>query len=218
MSESILSPAFLFRFATECHYADALWPVRGAQPLSEKYLLPCFGELEGNRVFADLRMGWNEEGIGFELQVTGKSQMPWCRDTRVEDSDGLNVWIDTRDSHNVHRANRFCHRFVFLPAGSGSRSDQPVAVMLPINRARELCRPVEPKVLRVSSNKANQGYSMRCFVPTAALTGYDPNENPKLGFSYAVTDRELGWQTFTVGSEFPFQEDPSLWGTVELTK
>jgi hypothetical protein len=37
-----------------------------------------------------------------------------------------------------------------------------------------------------------------------------------LGFSYAVMDRELGWQTFTVASEFPFDEDPSLWGTLEL--
>jgi hypothetical protein len=26
----------------------------------------------------------------------------------------------------------------------------------------------------------------------------------------------LGWQTFSVGNEFPFQEDPSVWGTLEL--
>jgi hypothetical protein len=33
-----------------------------------------------------------------------------------------------------------------------------------------------------------------------------------------VIDRELGWQTFNVGPEFPFQDDPSLWGTLELVK
>jgi hypothetical protein len=43
-------------------------------------------------------------------------------------------------------------------------------------------------------------------------------EHPRLGFCYAVMDRELGWQTFTVGPEFPFAEDPSLWGTLELEK
>jgi len=32
-----------------------------------------------------------------------------------------------------------------------------------------------------------------------------------------VVDRELGWQTFSVGPEFPFVEDPSLWGSLELT-
>ena len=218
MSESILSPAFLFRFSTSCQRAAELWPARGAEPLGEDHRVPSFAELEGRRSFADLRMGWNEEGLGFELNVTGKSQAAWCRDSRVEDSDGLNVWIDTRDTHNVHRANRFCHRFVFLPAGGGPRSEQPVGVMLPINRARELCKPIEPKVLRVTASKIAGGYALRCFVPTVALTGYDPIENPKLGFTYAVVDRELGWQTFSVGPEFPFAEDPSLWGTLELRK
>jgi hypothetical protein len=33
-----------------------------------------------------------------------------------------------------------------------------------------------------------------------------------------VTDRELGCQTFTVGQEFPFDEDPSLWGTLQLVE
>jgi hypothetical protein len=31
-----------------------------------------------------------------------------------------------------------------------------------------------------------------------------------------VVDRELGWQTLTMGSEFPIDEDPSLWGSLEL--
>jgi hypothetical protein len=31
-----------------------------------------------------------------------------------------------------------------------------------------------------------------------------------------VVDRELGWQTFNSGNEFPFAEDPSLWGSLVL--
>jgi hypothetical protein len=49
-------------------------------------------------------------------------------------------------------------------------------------------------------------------------TGFDTEEHSRLGFSYAIVDRELGWQTFSVGPEFPIQEDPSLWGTLELTR
>ena len=49
-----------------------------------------------------------------------------------------------------------------------------------------------------------------------ALTGYDPAEHPQLGFTYAVLDRELGEQTFAVGSPMLYQEDPSLWATLEL--
>ena len=48
------------------------------------------------------------------------------------------------------------------------------------------------------------------------MTGFDPEDHPRLGFSYAVTDREMGWQTFSVGPELPFISDPSLWGTLEL--
>ena len=59
---------------------------------------------------------------------------------------------------------------------------------------------------------------LQAFIPAAAITGYDPAEHPKLGFSYAVVDRELGWQTLSLGPEFPFVEDPSLWCTLELTK
>jgi hypothetical protein len=42
-------------------------------------------------------------------------------------------------------------------------------------------------------------------------------EHPRIGFYFAVMDRELGWQTFSLGPEFPFTADPSLWGTMELT-
>jgi hypothetical protein len=60
------------------------------------------------------------------------------------------------------------------------------------------------------------GYLLRAHIPARAITGFDPSEQPRLGFTYAVTDRELGWQTFTVGSEFPFPSDPTLWGSLEL--
>ena len=51
-----------------------------------------------------------------------------------------------------------------------------------------------------------------------ALTGFDPQEHPRLGFTYAVVDRELGEQTLGVGSPMPYQEDPSLWATLELVR
>src|SRR5262245_51407667 len=125
MPESLLSPTFLFRFSTTCRRAASVWPNRGAVDLDANYSLPSFGELEGRRKFADFRMAWCDEGLGLTLQVNGKTQACWCRDTRVEDSDGLSVWVDTRDAHNIHRASRFCHRFVLLPFGAGNKADQP---------------------------------------------------------------------------------------------
>jgi hypothetical protein len=91
-----------------------------------------------------------------------------------------------------------------------------VAEWLPINRAREQPRPVRPGCLQARCQPRPDGYLLEALIPAEALTGFDPAEHPRLGFTYAVVDRELGQQTFGVGSPMPYQEDPSLWATLEL--
>lgn len=217
MSEPLLAPTFLFRFSTPCLYVKEIWPESGLR-LDESYRLPSFGELEGRPLFADVRGAWSERGFSFWVQVTSKRQMPWCRDSRLDDSDGFSVWIDTRNTKNIHRASRFCHRWAFLPTGGGRRLAEPVAAPLPINRAKEHPKPPPANSLRVRSAMRVDGYVLEAHIASSALTGFDPDEHPRIGFSFAVIDRELGWQTFTLGPEFPFVEDPSLWGELELTR
>jgi hypothetical protein len=215
MSESLLASTFLFHFSVPCRRCDGRWSAKGLE-LDAGYGVPSFGELDERPLFAELRIGWNPAGLVFNVRVVGKSQSPWCRAARIEDSDGLHLWIDTRDTHTIHRASRFCHQFAFLPFGGGLRQEDPVARMLTINRAREYPKSINDSLLRAVSRRLNDGYELHGYIPAEALTGYDPAEHPRLGFCYAVIDRELGWQTFSLGSEFPIQEDPSLWGTLEL--
>lgn len=212
MSEPLLSPRFLFRLEADCLFlatAD-----RG--PLKPKYRLPVFEELDGRPAFADVRAAWNEAGLAFTVEVEGRKHPLWCRETKLEDSDGIQIWIDTRDTRNIHRASRFCHRFVFLPAGGGRQLDQPVADQLLVDRARENAQPIRPGQLRVESTVRPKGYTLSAFVPAAALTGFKPEDHPRLGFTYRVFDRQFGEQTFSVGTEVPFAADPSLWGTLRL--
>ena len=159
-----------------------------------------FGELEDRPKFADVRVGWHESGLAISVSVKNKNQNAWCRESRPVDSDGLTLLLATRDVQNVHRANRFCHRFVFLPAGAGTRGDRPSPGLVAIDRCRENPKVPDAQVIRIKSKLRAGGYSMRVFLPAAALTGYSPSEFPSLGFSYLLSDRELGWQTFTVGS------------------
>lgn len=216
MSESLIAPPFLFCFSVPCRYSPAVWRAGGVE-LDESYAIPSFGaELDTGPRFADLRMGWNEAGLLVTLRTAGKKQAPWCRESRVGDSDGLSLLIDTRDMHDIHRAGRFCHRFVFLPQGAGRMLNEPVAQLVEIPRARENPRPAPPGSLQVRSEKRGDGYALQALVAAQAMTGFDPEDHPRLGFSYAVTDREMGWQTFSVGPELPFISDPSLWGTLEL--
>ncbi len=233
MSSPLLTPSFLFRFAVPCAFDDKAWPA--GESLGEQHRLvglnaldndlPASGELlpgielpRGAAPLADVRAAWNGSGLTFTVHVANKRQPPWCRDNRLDDSDGLHIWIDTRDTHNIHRAGRFCHHFVFLPTGGGGRMDQPVADQMLINRARENAHPVRPNVLKVRSTKRADGYTLDAHVPAGALTGFDPGEHPKLGFMYAVLDRELGEQTLAYSREFPYQEDPSVWCTLELQR
>jgi len=186
--------------------------------LDASYRLVGLTELEDRAANAEVRAAWSEAGIALRVVVHGKSQPPWCRASRPEDSDGFHVWIDTRDVHNVHRAGRFCRQFVFMPTGAGRRLDQPAADTLPINRAKELPPPLPQGALKVYCTMQADGYILDALIPSEVLTGFDPSEHPRLGFTYAVMDRELGEQTFSVGSPMPYQEDPSLWATLELQR
>jgi len=217
MSDTLISPPMLFRFAAPCLYSKDKWSASGIK-LGENHRLPCFGELSGKKPFADLRLGWDESGVALNVAVHGKQQPPWCRDSRIDDSDGVQLFIDTRNTQNIHRAGRFCHRFAFLPVGSGRKLDEPVAVLLAINRAKESPREIDPSDLKIRVQRQTNGYLLEGFISSAALTGFSPADQPALGFSYAVIDRELGWQSFSVGPELPFVEDPSLWGTLDLVR
>src|SRR5579871_1540002 len=145
MPSQLLPPSFLFRFAVPCRQAAKLWTSKGLD-LSDEYLVPSFAELDDAPQRVQVKAAWNEQGVALCAAVGGKKQAPWCRDSRIEDSDGFYAWIDTRDTHNIHRASRFCHQFVFMPAGSGRGLDEPCADQVLINRAKENAKPVRPGV------------------------------------------------------------------------
>jgi hypothetical protein len=212
---SLMPPRQFFRFSADVRRADDLASPKGFA-LDESYALPLFGMLDGRPALADVRMAWSPDGLAWQVTVEGKTQLPWCRDSRLEDSDGLQVWVDTRATLNVHRASRFTHRFIYLPRGGGSAGDQAIADQLLINRARENARPVRPRELTARAKATSSGYTLWAFAPAGALGGYDPAQQQRLGFTYAVLDRERGLQTFASGPEFPYEEDPSCWAELRL--
>src|SRR3954462_4031752 len=168
---TLLAPRFLFRFSVPIRRHDAAWKATGVE-LPESHRLLNLAELDAGtadreRPFADVRAAWNVQGLLFNVTVTGKEQPLWCRDERLEDSDGLQVWVDTRATLNIHRASRYCHRYPFLPAVGGEGNAAPVGDQLLINRARETARPIRPRELQVVSQIPKTGYSLAAFIPAA---------------------------------------------------
>lgn len=218
MSQVLPTP-FLFRYSLPVRRI-AKAPKRSAKKLlslSDRYRLPQLVEAEGSKTFADVRVGWHEQGFGCSVRVTGRSSPLACDQANPAESDGLQLWIDTRNTQNIHRATRFCHHFCFLPAKKTRAAGTPFAAQLQIARAREETPLAGPKSLPVAVQAKADGYQLDAWLPADVLTGFDPDANPRLGFYYYVRDSELGEQFLTVGSEFPFASDPSLWSTLELT-
>lgn len=218
MSNSIVAQIpknLLFRYRIECQRFDGKF--NSKFQLDDSYQLPHFGSFERQRNFADVRVGWNESGLYFDIHVAGKTQSLWCKENEILESDGIQVWIDTRDTHNVHRASKFCHWFVWLPAGGGNRNTSPCDMMLKINRSSDDSPTINRHPIEILSKVGKDGYRLRTFVSGKCLNGWDTADHRHLGFNYAIQDRELGWQTLAVGPEMPIREDPSLWQTLSLS-
>jgi hypothetical protein len=215
---AIIPHRFLLRVAYPCRYEKGI-PRENDDALldlPETCRLDNFAGMDDQRNFADFRLAWNEFGLGVQVRVTGKDQPPQGDASRLRGSDGLSLWIDTRDARTGHRATRYCHQFHFLPTGGGPDQDEPVFAQSKINRALQDAPMTAAKAVPFRSAFTKGGYQIEAFLPAAVLHGYDPDQNPRLGFYYAVRDSELGEQVLGVGSEFPYWEDPSLWSVLEL--
>ncbi len=207
-----------FRYRIPCKKVATSSRAKTPKPveLDESYRLPHFGEFEDQYGFADVRCGWSEKGLYITAIVEGRELPLECRETAIMDSDSLYLWVDTRDTHDVHRATRFCHWFVLLPAGRGTKKDKPVATPVKINRARETSLAFNRAQVAVESKVSKTGYTLLALIPATALAGWDTEEHRNIGFNFMVNDSELGYQTLALGPDMPIEEDPSLWQTLQL--
>src|ERR1700722_4781762 len=178
---------FLFRFSMPVPHVE---PRRGGTrpflDLGDAPFLPELGALDDAPTFARLQAGWNEAGIGFRVSVTGK-KMPIAEVAdEPRESDGLQIWIDTRNTQSIHRASRFCHHFAFLPASpsSGSRrgakNETGSAYQFAISLAKEDAPSTRVGLLRVESRSLADGYELDAWIPAECLAGYEPEANPLL--------------------------------------
>jgi hypothetical protein len=217
---ALLPYPFLFRIAYHCPFIKTI-PQLDADDLidlPEICRIDRLVTLEGQQAFADVRLAWNDGGIGLQVEVKGKDKQPEGDAARPRNSDGVSLWIDTRDSRASHRGSRYCHQFHLLPTGGGADKDEPAFVQSPIHRALQDAPLAARNSVPFRSRRIKSGYRVEALLPAGALNGFDPEQNRKLGFYYAVRDTELGEQVLSVGSDFPYSEDPSLWSVLELVR
>ena len=216
---SLVPHRLLFRVAHPCRYVKRMPLTEKGRllELADEQRIDNFAAMDGQKNFADVCLAWNEFGLGLQVEVRGKQQIPQGNPDRPRGSDGVTLWIDTRDARTNHRAGRYCQQFHFLATGAGDQHDEPAFVQTKINRALEDAPFADAAGVPFRVQVRKSGYLLEAFLPAAALAGYDPEEHPRLGFFYSVRDDELGEQLLSLSPEFPFWEDPSLWSVLELS-
>jgi hypothetical protein len=219
---ALIPNRFLVRVAHPCPYVKDAPRVKDARghlfDLPDTARLDHFAGLDAQSAFADVRLAWNEFGLAVQASVNGKQQLTVGDADKPKSSDGLSLWIDTRDARASHRASRFCHHFLFLAAGGGTDKDEPFVAQAKINRAQQDAPAANLADVPFRCHRGKGGYRLEAFLPAAALNGFDPQEHPRLGVYYCVRDQELGDQFLSVGWDFPFADDPSLWEVLELVR
>lgn len=166
----------------------------------------------------DTRIAWSEEGLTIQFTLTGKTRRPYCRLNDLEHSDAIEVFVDTRNTKTVHRATRYCHRFLFLPTGTGPTEKEPYGSMLKIHLARGEPPTMGAYQPHVESKIMANGYRLTCHMSRKYLEGWAPTEQPEIGLYFQLRDSELGHIHFAYDRQLPVSEDPSLWPTAFLAK
>lgn len=216
---ALIPNRFLFDFEFPLHYRSKLPEIDGdLSDWTDADLLPKLGELDEREEFADVWACWNESGLSIACRVTDKRKPLRCDPGEYWRSDNLRLCLDMRDARSVKRATRFCQQFFFLPTGGGPRRNRPVGGGARIKRAREDATVVRPERIPVASRVAGTGYTMEAHIPADCLSGYDPEEHPRIGFYYILEDSEHGQQYLTVGDDLYWYVDPSVWPTAVLSK
>ncbi len=75
---SLVPPSFLLRVSYPCRYFKQM-PHEDEDRLLDlpvEHRLENFAAMDGRPSFADVRLAWNELGIGFQVEVKGKEQQP----------------------------------------------------------------------------------------------------------------------------------------------
>lgn len=218
MMNSVIPATFSFRFALPLQRVDAL-PRKGKRLLKLTDDCRLFwpgSDLNEGQQPLKLSAAWNPKGIGIAAEVIGKQHPAVSDIDRPDETDAVQIWINTRNTTTIHRANRLCHHFCLLPNGGGDNGLDPVVRQLPIARANEDPPISSPDKFTIRSERSADGYSFEAWIPASCLNGFDPAESSQLAFYAMLRDSELGDHCLTVDAAFPFASDPSLWQTLDM--
>ncbi len=204
-----LNPVHFFALSCDCHALSD----KDQLPSLTAYALPSTQRLTQENAFAKIAMGWHEEGVALQIQVN--QAIKHISYPQIEQGDSVELFFDTRDLKSSGFNTRFCHHFFFLPqAVEGISKGEKTHFRT--EDSHPLC---DPQVLHCQMQAKKEGYQMKIFIPSQCLYGYDPKQFDRLGFTYRINRAGDAAQHFAVVSQdYQIEQQPSLWGSIQLVK
>jgi hypothetical protein len=205
-----ISPADFYNLKLELHAFNASLK---SKLFRKSYFLPETADLLGEETFAEVAMGWSQDGVLFEIFVKKAFETSLYPEFRKGDS--IELFLDTRDFKGPSFPGRFCHHFVILP------KEVEGILCQEITRFRtEDAHPLsDGDTIKVESEFDKRDYRLKIFLPSHVLHGYDPATFDRLGFTYRINRSGGEPQHFSVSSkEYAIEQAPSLWSSLKLVK
>ena len=181
--------------------------------LKKKHMLPHFAHLLYEDPFADVLMGWDKEGLHFEIEIKKKFEDSFF--PNYARGESVELFIDTRDLKSAGFPTKFCHHFLFLPKPVDGVFAEEITTFRTDDR-HDLC---DPSKLECATAFGAKSFRMQIFIPTACLEGYDPSALDRLGFAYRINRSGGAAQHLAPSSDYlSIQTQPSLWPSMLMRK
>lgn len=204
-----LAPIGFVALSADCHYRGVDHKGR----MGARHALPDTSVLCGEESFAELFMGWSEEGVNIDVHVSKPYEEGFFPE--VQKGDSVELFLDTRDLKTAGFNTRFCHHFYFL----GQPVDGKLGGEMTRFRTEDVHEWCDPTALRIKPHLGRREYSLEIFIPAHCLQGYAPDQFDRLGFTYRI-NRVMGDpQHFSVSSgDYTIDQQPSLWSSLRLVR
>jgi len=178
--------------------------------LDSSYLLVDFEKYKRKKTFANIALGWSNNGIFLKIDVNEKIKEI---SKNYRKGDSVELFFDTRDVKNKNYFSRFCHHFVFYPSPVDNIHAKEVT-RFHSEDVHSLCREED---LFVDVIQKKYLYEMFVVIPKRCLYGFDPKRFNRLGFTYQINRYENSPQVFTASAdEFKIDRNPSVWASLIL--
>lgn len=159
-----------------------------------------------------IHFGWHEEGIGLEVTLLSKA-------LRFSSGNRLDLFLDTRDRKESRALSRFCHHFRYeLPQGVCQTWMDGFGCELTRLVGNEQRTMATSEQLPAISKADEKSVTLRCWIPSVALYGFDPDLFAFLGFHLSVCHNKKAHPFSASFLEIDKVLSPSLWTSLRLDR